>query len=39
MKPSLKENAPGYSRHYRDIDLQAEFQALDWANAAELLTL
>jgi len=34
----VEENAPGYSRHYRDIDLQAEFQALDWANAAELLT-
>lgn len=34
----VEENAPGYSRHYRDIDLLGEFQALSWADSAELLT-
>ncbi|MEX2616412.1 MAG: class I SAM-dependent methyltransferase [Alphaproteobacteria bacterium] len=34
----VEENAAGYSRHYRDIDLLGEFQALAWADSAELLS-
>jgi ubiquinone/menaquinone biosynthesis C-methylase UbiE len=34
----VETNAPGYSRHYRDIDVLGEFQALSWAASAELLT-
>lgn len=33
----VEENDPTYSRNYRDIDLLAEFTALDWGNAAERL--
>ena len=34
----VEENAPGYSRHYRDIDLLGEFQGFDWADSTERLT-
>ena len=34
----VEENAPGYSRHYRDIDILGEFQGLAWVDSAERLT-